>query len=68
LAPHHDDVDVFVLQTEGRKHWKLYKPLVKLAGEHSKDLTQNQIGKPIAELTLEEGDVVRHLQFVFLLL
>jgi ribosomal protein L16 Arg81 hydroxylase len=26
FAPHFDDVDVFVLQIEGKKHWKLYTP------------------------------------------
>ncbi|KAI1720601.1 cupin superfamily protein domain-containing protein [Ditylenchus destructor] len=26
FAPHWDDVDAFLLQTEGRKHWKVYAP------------------------------------------
>lgn len=59
LAPHHDDVEVFILQTEGRKKWKLYKPLTELAGEHSSDLSPDVIGKPTMELTLEQGDMVR---------
>jgi ribosomal protein L16 Arg81 hydroxylase len=25
-----DDVDVFIIQVEGKKHWKLYKPLDEL--------------------------------------
>ncbi|GMF12608.1 unnamed protein product [Phytophthora lilii] len=58
LAPHHDDVEVFVLQTQGRKKWKLYHPLVELAGEHSSDLSVDQIGKPWMELTVEEGDLL----------
>lgn len=80
LAPHHDDVEVFILQvsgvshtlvpmtwleltrymeqTQGRKKWKLYKPLVELAGEYSADLSTDEIGEPWMELTLEEGDVV----------
>ncbi|KAF0720378.1 Aste57867_354 [Aphanomyces stellatus] len=58
LAPHHDDVDVFILQTEGSKHWKLYAPLVELAGEHSNDLSPSVIGQPTMELTLEEGDML----------
>ncbi|CAK4084261.1 unnamed protein product [Aphanomyces euteiches] len=58
LAPHHDDVDVFILQTEGSKHWKLYAPLTELAGEHSNDLEQSAIGEPIFEVTLEEGDML----------
>ncbi|KAE9029566.1 hypothetical protein PR003_g18726 [Phytophthora rubi] len=58
LAPHHDDVEVFVLQTQGRKKWKLYRPLVELAGEHSSDLAADQIGEPWMELTVEEGDLL----------
>ena len=26
FAPHYDDIDAFVLQLEGRKHWKVYSP------------------------------------------
>ncbi|OQR93116.1 nucleolar protein [Achlya hypogyna] len=58
LAPHHDDVDVFVFQTQGSKNWKLYAPLVPLAGEHSGDFTQEMIGEPTMELTLNEGDLL----------
>ncbi|RLN71751.1 hypothetical protein BBJ28_00023537, partial [Nothophytophthora sp. Chile5] len=58
LAPHHDDVEVFVLQTEGRKKWKLYHPLVELAGEHSSDLSPDEIGEPWMEMTVEEGDLL----------
>ncbi|KAF1795348.1 JmjC domain [Phytophthora cactorum] len=58
LAPHHDDVEVFVVQTQGRKKWKLYHPLVELAGEHSSDLAEDQIGEPWMELVVEEGDVL----------
>ena len=33
LAPHHDDVEVIVLQTEGSKRWKLYPPLAGRDGQ-----------------------------------
>lgn len=26
FAPHYDDIEAFVLQIEGRKHWKIYAP------------------------------------------
>uniref|UniRef100_A0AAV1VLC8 Bifunctional lysine-specific demethylase and histidyl-hydroxylase n=1 Tax=Peronospora matthiolae TaxID=2874970 RepID=A0AAV1VLC8_9STRA len=58
LAPHYDDVEVFVLQTQGRKKWQLYRPLVELAGEHSSDLAVDKIGEPWMQLTVEEGDVL----------
>lgn len=27
FAPHYDDIEAFVLQLEGRKHWTLYAPM-----------------------------------------
>lgn len=26
FAPHYDDIEAFILQLEGRKHWRLYSP------------------------------------------
>jgi len=26
FAPHYDDIEAFVLQLEGKKHWSLYSP------------------------------------------
>ena len=48
LAAHHDDVEVFILQTEGRKRWKLFSPLSghDLPSEASSDLADE------VELTL----------------
>ena len=28
FAPHYDDIEAFVLQLEGKKHWKVYQPIV----------------------------------------
>ena len=47
LAPHWDDVEVFILQTEGTKQWKIYQPLQDLPTEHSADLHRSEIGEPI---------------------
>ncbi|CAL8464436.1 g3971 [Coccomyxa elongata] len=60
LAPHHDDVEIFVVQTEGRKKWRLYAPLggFELPSTPSSDLTEEAIGKPTMEITLEMGDVL----------
>ena len=58
FAPHFDDVDVFLLQLEGRKHWRLYEPSEgdKLARFSSRNFTQDEIGEPFLETTLEAGD------------
>ena len=58
LAPHHDDVDVFIVQTQGEKRWKIYTPLVRLPREHSEDLERGRLGKAVLDVTLKKGDVL----------
>ncbi|XP_066287399.1 ribosomal oxygenase 2-like isoform X2 [Branchiostoma lanceolatum] len=58
LAPHYDDVEVFILQLEGRKHWRLYTPPVDLPRDYSRDLEQDSIGKPTHDFVLEAGDML----------
>ena len=42
LAPHHDDVELWVVQTTGKKKWRLYKPLggYELPNADSGDLNE----------------------------
>ena len=50
FAPHYDDVEVFILQLEGKKHWRLYeprKPEETLPRFSSKNFDQDEIGKSI---------------------
>jgi lysine-specific demethylase/histidyl-hydroxylase NO66 len=57
FAVHHDTHDVFVLQTHGHKAWRVYPPLVELAGPEqpwSADL--GDPGAPILEAELGPGD------------
>ena len=59
FAPHFDDVDVFVIQTEGCKRWRLYAP--REAGEilpniSSPNYAQAEIGSPIMDVLLRAGD------------
>ena len=58
LAPHHDDVEVFILQTEGSKTWRLYNPIQPLARGASHDLPREVIGEPTHEFTLNQGDLL----------
>lgn len=60
FAPHFDDVDVFVLQLEGRKRWQVYKPLPGsiLPRASSRDFSPHEIGSPILEVVLEPGDLL----------
>ena len=67
FAPHFDDVDVFILQLEGKKHWRLYepKPEDRLPRFSSRNFTQNEIGDPCLETTLDAGDML-YVYFSFL--
>lgn len=61
FAPHYDDIEAFILQAEGRKHWRVYKPRSDnevLPRVSSKNYDQNEIGDPILEVTLEAGDML----------
>lgn len=59
LAPHFDDVEVFVVQLEGTKKWKLYSNTSPfLPDECSGDLGYEDIGPPSMEVTLNPGDVL----------
>ncbi|XP_023617856.1 ribosomal oxygenase 2 [Myotis lucifugus] len=52
LPPHYDDVEVFILQLEGQKHWRLYRPTVPLAREYSVE-AEDGLGRPAHEFTLK---------------
>ena len=57
FAVHHDTHDVFVIQTHGHKEWRVYQPVVELAGKEqpwSKDL--GDPGRPVLEAGLSPGD------------
>lgn len=61
LAPHYDDVEVFVVQLEGRKHWKIYKRVedsAELAMESSGPLPPSLVGEVEEEVLLEPGDML----------
>ncbi|XP_053695560.1 bifunctional lysine-specific demethylase and histidyl-hydroxylase NO66 [Sabethes cyaneus] len=61
FAPHYDDIEAFVLQVEGRKHWKLYSPREAdevLPRTSSPNFKQEEIGAPILDVVLEPGDLL----------
>ncbi|XP_042312214.1 ribosomal oxygenase 2 isoform X1 [Sceloporus undulatus] len=57
LPPHYDDVEVFILQLEGEKHWRLYKPTVHLAQQYSAE-PEDKIGTPTHNFVLKPGDLL----------
>ena len=61
FAPHWDDIEAFILQTEGRKHWKVYAPRSRqeeMPRFSSRNFEQSEIGDPILECDLEAGDLL----------
>lgn len=49
---------VFIVQLEGEKCWKLYKPPVQLPRSYSKNFDEAEIGTPTHEFTLKPGDLL----------
>lgn len=63
FAPHFDDIDAFMLQTEGRKHWKIYAPESlddTLPLESSDNFKDSDFAdrKPVFDGWLDQGDVL----------
>lgn len=61
FAPHYDDVDVFLIQLEGEKQWRLYDPLEDvdtLTRHSSEDYQPEQFPVPKHSVTLKAGDVL----------
>lgn len=63
FAPHFDDIEAFVVQVEGRKHWKLYKPRNKeeeLPRFSSRNFNEecDSLGEPILDVILAPGDLL----------
>ncbi|XP_017267249.1 ribosomal oxygenase 1 [Kryptolebias marmoratus] len=61
FAPHYDDIEAFVIQLEGKKHWRVYNPRSEdevLPVLSSPNFDQSEIGKPILDVVLEAGDLL----------
>lgn len=60
LNPHYDTHDVFVLQIEGSKTWKIYEPRQKLPllGSFQPVISHEELGEPIKTIHLQAGDLL----------
>jgi bifunctional lysine-specific demethylase and histidyl-hydroxylase NO66 len=60
FAPHFDDVDVYILQVEGAKRWRVYAPLPghALPRYSSRDFEDAEIGEPLLDTVLRPGDLL----------
>jgi len=64
FASHYDDVDVFLLQLEGYKRWRVYAPFRKrevLPRESSRDYANKEVdenGEQLMDKVLRPGDVL----------
>ncbi|GAB5364627.1 hypothetical protein AAMO2058_000986000 [Amorphochlora amoebiformis] len=61
FAPHFDDVDVYILQLEGRKRWRLYPPRSPndiLPRFSSENLDPEELPEPILDTVLNPGDLL----------
>lgn len=59
FATHYDSHDVFILQFEGSKNWRIYNNAMPLADKSSAFVKEGFVPGPIEdEFTLEQGDVL----------
>ncbi|XP_043262741.1 ribosomal oxygenase 1 isoform X2 [Colletes gigas] len=61
FAPHYDDIEAFILQVEGRKRWRLYKPQNEneyLPRYSSGNFADSEIGEPILDTIVNAGDLL----------
>jgi peptidylprolyl isomerase len=58
LAPHFDDVEVFVLQLEGAKEWTLHKSEFALPRDYSADFDPAELGAPLLQCRVNQGDLL----------
>lgn len=61
FAPHYDDIEAFILQIEGKKRWRLYKPTTDreyLPRYSSKNFDPSEIGEPILDTVINAGDLL----------
>ncbi|CAJ0946462.1 unnamed protein product [Ranitomeya imitator] len=61
FAPHYDDIEAFVVQLEGKKHWRVYNPRSSsemLPQFSSVNFRDSDLGEPILETILEAGDLL----------
>ena len=56
---HYDNVDVFILQISGFKHWRIYKPTLSLPLREMADgIPEEDLVEPIQEVRLNPGDLL----------
>ena len=61
FAPHYDDIEAFILQIEGKKRWRLYKPITDaeyLSRYSSRNFDPSEIGEPILDTVVNAGDLL----------
>lgn len=61
FAPHYDDIEAFVLQLEGKKHWRVYKARSNdevLPQFSSGNFSQDELGQIVLDTVLEAGDLL----------
>ena len=60
FAPHFDDIEAFILQVEGNKHWRLYDNPEgqKLPRFSSGNFEQKELGPVVMDLVMQPGDLL----------
>uniref|UniRef100_A0A7N6BTN2 Bifunctional lysine-specific demethylase and histidyl-hydroxylase n=1 Tax=Anabas testudineus TaxID=64144 RepID=A0A7N6BTN2_ANATE len=57
FAPHYDDIEAFVVQLEGKKHWRVYNPSLLLV-EEAINSSPSNMSTERRNVVLEAGDLL----------
>ncbi|MFJ9894126.1 cupin domain-containing protein [Streptomyces sp. NPDC091280] len=57
FSPHRDSIDVFVVQVDGTKTWRVWATPEHRRGDEG-SYTPEELGDPVVEVTLRPGDVL----------
>lgn len=57
-APRYDDIEIFIIQVEGKKHWRVYKPAHRSTMLSRESKTVDPVGEPVLDVILRAGDLL----------
>jgi hypothetical protein len=58
LAPHYDDIEAFIIQTEGTKLWHIWQGPLELPDKPSEDIRRESLPTTMFEVLLQPGDMI----------
>lgn len=58
ISPRYDNSEIFILQIEGQKNWRVYKPPHRSHILSRESKSADPIGEPVLDVVLKAGDLL----------